>query len=104
MNKIKKFVGFILLCPGKSSKRFKIPFRSFLPETGQFCLDFPITALKKQSHVFFNSDLSLLKSWLSGYTHLLSISNARLKGIRNFCVLCVDHTNSMTNSSTILPS
>lgn len=57
MNKIKKFVGFILLCPGKTSKRFEIPFRSFLPETGQFCLDFPITALKKQSHVFLTLTL-----------------------------------------------
>ena len=57
MNKIKKFVGFILLCPGKTSKRFEIPFRSFLPETSQFCLDFPITVLKKQSHVFLTLTL-----------------------------------------------
>ena len=57
MNTIKKFVGFILLCPGKTSKRLKYPFGLFLPETGQFCLDFPITALKKQSHVFLTLTL-----------------------------------------------
>lgn len=100
MNKIKKFVGFILLCPGKTSKRFEIPLRSFLPETGQFFLDFPITALKKQSHVFLTLTLVSWKSWLSGYPHLLSISNRAFEGNQELlCVLCVDHTNSTTNSS-----
>ena len=81
----------------------KYPFGLFLPETGQFCLDFHITALKNQSHVFLTLTLVYWSHGSAG-TPIFCQSNARLKGVRNFCVLCVDHTNSMTNSSAILPS